>query len=93
MVVDSFYCREYDGGERRCACRQNMKWNREERECQVFTFAPFPDPTPLLHHHHPYHQQPHPCQIHIGVDCSGFTTESLPNEQIVEAADILEVIF
>jgi len=39
-----------------------MKWNREERECQ----------------------------IHIGVDCSGFTTKSLPSEQIVEAANILE---
>ena len=45
-----------------------------------------PNPTPLLHHHHPG-------QIHIGVDCSGFTTESLPSEQIVEAANMLEVIF
>ena len=34
----------------------------------------------------------HSGQIYIGVDCSGFTTESLPSEQIVEAANVLEVI-
>ena len=36
-IVDNFYCREYDDGEHRCACRQNLKWNKEEKECQVFT--------------------------------------------------------